>query len=108
MPALVTTRGAWFGLFMYQSMSALLHPGVTITYMNFGVEYIQPSMEVSGELHIFPSPALVPLVLSRFLVEQVTILFIKDLITDVSVGWVLQGLPLLHLTVWLPRHMLHR
>ena len=30
---------------------------------------------------------------------------VKDLVTPVSVGWVLKGLPLLHLTLWLLRDM---
>ena len=82
---------------------------------------------------MFPPPALVPLVLSKFLVEHVqgqlrhlillapcwmeaywlaTVLnmladiphqhpIIKDLIMDVSVGQALQGLPYLHLILWL-------
>ena len=80
--------------------------------------------------YVFPPPAFIPLVLSKFLLEHVTsqsrlvtlvapclievpwlatVLnmledvphqcpIIKDLIADVLVGWLLKGLPLLHLT----------
>ena len=90
--------------------------------------------------YIFPLPALIPLVLSKFLEEYVTNQFrllilvapcwmeapqlptllivledlshwcpmVKDLITAVSVGKVLKGLPLLNLTLWLLRDMLQR
>ena len=77
--------------------------------------------------YVFPSPALVPLVLSMFLVEHVkgqlrhlvleapcfpTVLnmladvpgwcpIIKDLVVDFSVGQVLNGLPYVYLTLWL-------
>ena len=89
--------------------------------------------------YVSPPSALVPPVLSKFLVEHVTgqsrlqtlvepffgwrnlgfpqfstclktflISVIRNLARDVLVGWVFNGLPLLHLTLWLFRDELHR
>ena len=51
-PALEWTEGWAVGFLMYQSMSALLHYGMTITSRSFGVKFIQQTIEVSGELCI--------------------------------------------------------
>ena len=52
-------------------MSALLHRGKSSTFGGLGVKCIQPSLNISV-CCVFPSPALSPLVLSKFLAEHVT------------------------------------
>ena len=54
-PALGSTRGESIGFLTYQSMSALLHSGVTVTSRSFGVEDLEPSVEISFELCHFSS-----------------------------------------------------
>ena len=49
-PAVGSTRGGSIGFPLYHSMSALFHSGVTISSRSFGIECIQPAVEVSGEL----------------------------------------------------------
>ena len=50
LPALESTSNGSVGFLMYQSVSALFQSAVTITSRSFGVDGIQPSMEVSGEV----------------------------------------------------------
>ena len=58
------------GIFMYQSMSAFLHLGKSTTSGSLWVECFQPSL-VTQVSYVFPSSILVPIVLSRFLAEQI-------------------------------------
>ena len=66
-----STGFGFVGILTYLSMLALLHSGKSITSRSLGIQYIEPSLEVSGEL-VFPAPALFPLVLSEFLAGQLT------------------------------------
>ena len=66
-----SSGGGFVGIFMYQSMSALLYLVESATFGSFGVEHFQLSLDVSGELHI-PPHTLVPLLLLNFLAECVT------------------------------------
>ena len=70
-PDLGSTGGGFVGFLICQSVSALLHSGVTITPGSFrGQAFNYP-----WKFHlscVFPSSALVPLVLSKFLVEHNT------------------------------------
>ena len=108
----------------------------TITSRSFGVECIQPYMEVSGELCLssysinsssvfqvssrtchrsFQTSYSVDTMLNEasWLPTVLNMLediphwcpIIKDIITDVSVGWELKGLLLWHFTLWLLRVM---
>ena len=117
-------------------MSALFHLGKPSTYGALGLNAFNHPLAYQVS-YAFPPPALVPLVLSKFLAECVTSQFrlpilvtpcwkeapwlptvlniladvphgfpiIKDLIMDVPVGWMLKGVPLLSLTLWLLRHL---
>ena len=49
-PTYGLTIGGSVGFLTHQSMSALLHSGKTFSSRSFGVECVQPSVEVSGEL----------------------------------------------------------
>ena len=64
------SRGGPAGIFSFYSMPALFHFGNSTTSGGHGVECLQPSLEFPGT-YLFPSPALVPLVLSKFLAEHV-------------------------------------
>ena len=63
-------RGGPASIPLFQSMPALLYFGISTTCGGLGVECLQPSLNVSGRLCVSP-PALVPVVLSTFLVEHV-------------------------------------
>ena len=118
-------------------MSTLLHLGKCITSRSLGVEHFQSSWTYQVS-HVFPLPAFVSLVCFQFLTEHVTDLIrllvalcwmwvpclptvlymLKDTphycpivgnpVMDVLIAQVLWGLPLLHLTLWLLRDVLHR
>ena len=75
-PVLEATADGSVGFLMYHTMSALLHS--IKSYQEFGVESI-PS-------YVFPLLALIPLVLSKFLVEPV-----KSIVTSYSNGTMLGG-----------------
>ena len=106
-------------------MSALLHICNFITSRTFGLIYFQLPLGHSGQLHI-PKPALVSLVLSKFLVKHVTsnnggIMLHRGSLASGSYGHVqrhslllhhgershgaLKELPALHLALWLLKHM---
>ena len=68
---LESIRGGSFGILKYQSMSPLLHLGKSVPFGSIEVEGFQSALNILVELCIFSS-ALVPLVLSKFLVEHVT------------------------------------
>ena len=112
---------------MYQSMSALLHPGKPTTLGIQGAEYFQPSLDISDESSCISSPSsgqasarkftsqfrllilVSPCWLEAFLASHssqcvgrhsLLVSILKDLVMDISVIWVLKGLPLLHLTLW--------
>ena len=117
------------GIFLYQWVSALFLVGTSITSRSLRVESLQPYLAVSGKFY-FPPTAIV---LSKLLAEQVTGQYrlllmscwmkaswlptvhglleyvpcwwsmVKSLIQDISVDWMLKGMPLLSLTLWLLR-----
>ena len=62
------SRGGPTGIFSFQSRPALFHLRNSTTSGGLGAECLQPSFDFSDK---FPPPALVPLVLSKFLAEQV-------------------------------------
>ena len=65
-----SARGGSAGILLYHSMPALLHLGNTTTSGGLGVECLEPSCMFKVS-YIFPSHALVSLVLSKFMAEHV-------------------------------------
>ena len=59
-----------FGILIYQSMSALLHWGITILG-TLGLNALNNPGKFQMSC-VFPPPALIPIVLSKFLLEHVT------------------------------------
>ena len=49
------SRGGPAGIFLFHSMPALLHIGISTTARGLGVEWLQPSMEVTGRLCVSSS-----------------------------------------------------
>ena len=47
------SRGGPAGIFSFHSMPALLHLGISTTSGGLGVECLQPSLDISGKLHVF-------------------------------------------------------
>ena len=71
---LLSSRGGIVGIFMYQSMSTVLHLGKSTTIQSLGVETFKHPWTYQMS-YLFPPPALVPLALLEFLAEHVTVQF---------------------------------
>ena len=63
------SRGGPTHIFLFYSMLALFHLGNSTISGALGVECLQPSLDFQVS-YVFPPPALVPLVLSKFLAED--------------------------------------
>ena len=123
------SRGGPAGILFYHSMPVLLHLGISTTSGGLGVECLQPSLDISGKLHVSSYISSSSSVLAEYVKGQLRCLLlvascwievpwlptvlnmmvdipqwcpiIKHLIIDVSVGQALKGLPYIHLTLWL-------
>ena len=123
----------YVGMFIYQSTSALLHLGKSTTSQSLRVECFQLSLDTSGELCVSSSFIYSPSSLqvsgrpdhrsfqtfsSDTLFDRGSLAshslqpigrhsssgsFFPHLIKYDFIDWVLKGLPLLHLTLWLFR-----
>ena len=69
-PSLGPSRGRPAGIFSFHSMPALLHPGISTTSGALGLNAFNHPWMLQVD-YVFPPPALVPLVLSKFLAEHV-------------------------------------
>ena len=63
-------RGGHASILLFHSMPALLYLGICTTLWGLGIECLQPSLDISGKLHV-SSSCISSLVLSKFLAEQV-------------------------------------
>ena len=94
---------------MYQMSYMFLHPAIdSLVLSKFLTEHVTDQFT----LLILMAPCWMeapwlPTVLNMLADIPYQCFIVRDLVMNVSVGWVLKDLPLLHLTLWLLRNVMH-